>query len=256
MNGNTTLKDKMAARQLTIGSWLSFAYDPLCEMMAKAGFEWLTIDMEHTAIDFSQAERLIRIIDLAGCTPLVRVGSNDPLLIKRALDSGAAGIIAPMISNAEDAKALVSAVYYPPRGTRGVGLYRAQEYGTGFDKYRTDAISKLVVVVQIEHIDAIAQLPDILAVDGVDGFLVGPYDLSASLGEPGNFEHPDFLQAIESIHSMAKMKAGGFHVVHSNREELKQRIDEGYSLMAYGDDMIFMAEKLALEAAFVQNLLI
>ncbi len=255
MKNTSTLKQKMAARELTIGSWLSFAYDPLCEMMAKAGFDWLSIDMEHTAIDFAQAERLIRIIDLAGCIPLVRVGNNDPLLIKRSLDAGAGGIIVPMISSVADAEAAVSAAYYPPKGTRGVGLYRAQEYGAGFQKYQNETINQLVVVVQIEHIDAVAQLPEILAVEGVDGFLIGPYDLSASLGCPGDFSHPEFIRASKLIDEMAGIKAGGFHVVSSDHDALKTKIDAGFTFMAYGDDMVFMAEKLGEEAGFVKGLL-
>ncbi len=250
------LKDRLKKRELTIGSWISFAYPPLCEMMAKAGFDWLVIDMEHTAIDYSDAQQLIQIIDLAGCTPLVRVGGNDPLIIKRVMDIGAHGVLVPMVNSTEDARRAVEAVYYPPRGTRGAGLYRAQEYGLGFESYRDWAAGNSVVIVQIEHIDGVHNLKEILDVEGVDGFIVGPYDLSASLGQAGDFEHPSVVDALSQVQRVAadSPKVGGCHVVHSNHAELQQRIKQGFTFLAYGDDMVFMAEKLQAEAEFIRQL--
>ena len=114
-----SLKRRIAARELTVGSWLSFGYPSVCEIMATSGFDWLVIDMEHTAIDMFQAQQLIQIIDLAQCVPLVRVGENDPLAIKRAMDAGAHGVIVPMVNTAAEARKAVSAIRYPPAGTRG-----------------------------------------------------------------------------------------------------------------------------------------
>lgn len=250
------LKRKLAARELTIGSWLSFSHPALIEMMAHAGFEWLAVDMEHTAIDFADAQQAIQIIDLAGCVPLVRVGANDPLLIKRAMDAGAHGVIVPMVNSADDARRAVEAVYYPPRGSRGVGLSRAQRYGAGFPAYREWAEAHSVVVVQIEHIRAVENLDRILAQEGVDGFLVGPYDLSASLNLPGQFGHPTVAAALAEIQRALAggTQAGGYHVVHSDRDELQARIRQGYTFIAYGDDMVFFAEKSAAEGAFARGL--
>jgi 2-keto-3-deoxy-L-rhamnonate aldolase RhmA len=255
----SSLKKKLANQELTIGSWISFGYPPTCEIMAKAGFDWLVIDMEHTAIDTWQQQQLIQVIDLAGCTPLVRVGSNDALLIKRAMDAGAHGVVVPMVNTREDAMRAVSAVKYPPAGTRGVGLARAQAYGMGFEAYSKWNQAESVVIVQIEHIKGVENIDEILSVDGVDGFIIGPYDLSGSLGMPGNFTHPAMLAALEKV-SLAiqkKTKAAGYHIVHSDHEALKQKVVQGYTFIAYGDDMVFYAEKIAEEGSFLkQNILL
>ena len=250
-----SLKNKIKERKLTIGSWISFSYPPICEMMAKAGFEWLAIDMEHTGIDFCDAQQLIQIIDLAGCVPLVRVGENHPLVIKRVMDAGAHGVIVPMVNSQEDAQRAVEAVYYPPVGTRGVGLFRAQNYGLGFEEYREWAKNESIVIVQIEHIKAVENLEEILSVEGVDGFMIGPYDLSASLEQPGNFEHPAVVEALSGVKRILEKtsKIGGYHVVHSKHDELLSRIEQGYKFIAYGDDMVFFAEKLQEEASFLNQ---
>jgi 2-dehydro-3-deoxyglucarate aldolase len=250
-----TLKKRIAAGELTVGSWLSFGYPGVCEIMATAGFDWLVVDMEHTAIDVSQAQQLIQIIDLAGCVPLVRVGENDPLAIKRAMDAGAHGVIVPMVNTVEEARRAVSSVLYPPAGTRGVGLGRAHAYGLGFEKYKAWAEQETILIVQIEHIEGVKNLEAILAVEGVDGFIVGPYDLSGSLGRPGDFTHPEVAAALERVRKVMNdsPKVGGYHVVHSNQPELQARIDQGYRFIAYGDDMVFLAEKVSAEAGFAKQ---
>lgn len=251
------LKQALSGRETTIGSWLSWGFSPVTEVMAKSGFDWLVIDKEHTAIDYGEMHQMIQTIDLAGCVPLVRVGDNDPLIIKRALDSGAAGVVVPMINTAEQARRAVSAAYYPPLGTRGVGLSRAQAYGVGFPEYRERSREETVVIVQIEHVDGAANLKEILAVEGVDGFIVGPYDLSGSVNQPGNFDNPEVKAALEKIEEVMRSseKPGGIHVVHSDHELLRQRIEAGYSFIAYGDDMVFFAEKMRDEALFLAQLL-
>ncbi|MCP4220851.1 MAG: 2,4-dihydroxyhept-2-ene-1,7-dioic acid aldolase [bacterium] len=250
-----TLKRKLKNKELTIGSWLSFSYPSVCEMMVKSGFQWLVIDMEHTAIDYCHAQELIRIIDLAGCVPLVRVGGNDPLIIKRVMDAGAHGVVVPMINTKEEAERAVKAAYYPPFGNRGVGLSRAQDYGLGFKEYKDWAEKETVVIVQIEHIEGVRNLEDILSVDGVDGFIIGPYDLSGSLDLPGQFDHPSVKEALQKVERIMKdsSKPGGFHVVHSDRDGLMKRVEEGYKFIAYGDDMVFLAEKLDEEKKFLQK---
>jgi len=250
-----SLKKRLADCELTIGSWLSFGYTPVCEMMAKAGFDWLVVDMEHAAISIWQMQQLIQIIDLAGCVPLVRVGSNDPALIKRVMDAGAHGVIVPMVNSKADAQKAVDAVQYPPLGSRGVGLARAQAYGIGFEEYRKWAQEETVLIVQIEHIEGVTNLEDILAVDGVDGFIVGPYDLSGSLGVPGDFDHPSMVDALREVERYIQKghKVAGYHVVHSNHDELLSRIAEGHRFIAYGDDMVFLAEKLQEEANFLKR---
>ena len=250
-----SLKDRITARELTVGSWLSFGYPAVCEVMATAGFDWLVIDMEHTHIDMFQAAQLIQIIDLAGCIPLVRVGENDPLAIKRAMDAGAHGVVVPMVNTPDDARKAVSAVRYPPHGTRGVGLGRAHAYGLGFEQYKAWAERETILIVQIEHIEGVDNLEDILEVEGVDGFIVGPYDLSGSLGRPGDFAHPAVAEALERVRTVMNRsrKVGGYHVVHSDQAQLLERIEQGYTFIAYGDDMVFLAEKVSAEAGFARQ---
>lgn len=251
-----SLKKKMRAGELTVGSWLSFGYVQTCEMMLAGRFDWLVIDREHTCIGLDQLFGLVQVIDLGGSVPLVRVGSNDPLEIKRALDAGAHGVVVPMINTREQAAAAVESVYYPPTGKRGVGLSRAQGYGMQFEEYRSRSAEESVLIVQIEHVDALDNLEEIMALDGVDGFLVGPYDLSGSLGLPGQFDAPPVQATMNRVTNFIKTcgKPGGFHVVASDRKALQERIAAGCRLMAYGDDMVFLGEKIAAEAAFIRDL--
>ena len=133
----------------SIGSWITLGHFSIAEIMAKAGFDWLCVDLEHSVIDYSEAENLFAMIDYNDCIPFARVGSNEPLIIKRVLDAGAKGIIAPMINNVEDAKKLVESVKYPPLGKRGVGLARAQEYGFNFNEYKKNISLEIKIIAQI-----------------------------------------------------------------------------------------------------------
>lgn len=251
-----SLKKKLKSNELTIGSWISFGFTQTCEIMAKAGFDWLVIDMEHTVIDYNKCLNLIQIIEGNGVTPLVRIGKNDPLHIKRVLDAGAHGVIVPMVNSVQDAQKAIDALYYPPVGNRGIGLGRAQNYGVGFEEYKKWADKETILITQIEHIEGVNNLEKILNLERVDGFIIGPYDLSGSLGVPGQWEHPSVTQALEKVKSILieNDKPGGYHVVHSNNQELKQRIKEGYKFIAYGDDMVFFAETIAAEKDFISKL--
>ncbi|HLD98925.1 MAG TPA: aldolase/citrate lyase family protein [Bdellovibrionota bacterium] len=227
---------------MSIGSWVTLNDESIPEIMASAGFEWLVIDLEHSAIGIRNAARLIRVIDLLGISPLVRVTSNDPHQIKRVMDAGAHGIIVPMINSAQDAREAVSAVRYPPQGGRGVGLARAQGFGTSFKKYRDSIHQCAVVIVQIEHVDAIANLEAILDVDGVDGTIIGPYDLSGSVGKPGEFEDPEVRALLSRYEDVCKRKNKplGFHVVETDSALIKSKLKAGYSILAFGTDFLFL----------------
>jgi len=233
------LKEKLSGNELTIGSWITLAHPAIAEIMARAGFDWLAVDMEHSVVTMREAEELVRVIGLSGVAPLVRLSSNDPVQIKRVMDAGAHGVIVPMVNSAEEAGAAVRAVRYPPKGARGVGLARAQGYGASFKEYMDWLAREAVVVVQVEHIDSVLNLKDILAVDGVDGCIVGPYDLSGSLGVPGRFDHPSMLEAMGKILDTARAanKPAGIHVVEPDVSEFKTRISQGYTFIAYSLDI-------------------
>ncbi len=252
-----TLKEKLLKRQLTIGSWLSFDYTPIVEIMANVGFEWLVIDMEHTSITEKEALQMIQIISLSKVAPIVRVGKNDELLIKRCMDAGAHGVVVPMVLNKEDAEKAVSYVKYPLLGKRGVGLFRAQNYGLGFSEYKDWVEKNSIVIVQIEHIEAVNNLDEIMSVEGVDGFIIGPYDLSASIGFPGEFSRKEVKHALNLVKSFMNKseKPGGYHIVHSDPKQLQAKISEGYSFIAYGVDMIFFAETIEKELSNIKGLI-
>ena len=248
---NKSIKEKFRKQQVTIGSWITLAHPGIAEIMAKAGFDWLAVDMEHSVITIREAEELIRVIDLCGAVPLVRLSANDPVQIKRVMDAGAHGVIVPMVNSVAQAEQAVSAVRYPPQGRRGVGLARAQGYGSSFDKYLDWVNKESIVIVQVEHIDAVNNLEAILAVEGVDGFIVGPYDLSGSLGVPGQFDNPLMKEAMQRIETVGTVsgKVPGIHVVEPDIEELKLRIEQGYRFVAYSVDirMLDCACRSALE---------
>lgn len=233
-----SLRSKLRNNELSVGTWLSLAHPAIAEIMVKAGFDWVTIDMEHSVITVREAEEMIRIIDLGGSVPLVRLSSNDSVQIKRMMDAGARGIIVPMVNSLEDVKRAVEAVHYPEKGTRGVGLARAQGYGVNFHENLNWLKNEAVIIVQIEHITAVENIEAILSSDDVDGYIIGPYDLSASMGLHGQFEHPDVVAALKKIREtgVALKKSGGLHIVEPNPEELKSRIEEGFQFLAYSVD--------------------
>ena len=230
-------KNRLLER-LSIGSWIQLGHPAIAEIMASAGFDWLAVDLEHSTIGLREAEELIRVIDLKGVVPLVRLSSNSPEQIKRIMDAGAYGVIVPMVNSREEAQAAVSAVKYPPDGHRSIGLARAQGYGTRFSEYFDWQREHSLVVVQIEHIVAVDNLESILSVKGVDAYFVGPYDLSGSLGIPGQFEAPIYLEAMQRIHSVAERLGvpGGVHIVEPDPAQLRQCIEEGHRFIAYGVD--------------------
>ncbi len=243
------LKYILKKRKITFGSWITIGSPAIAEVMAKSGVDWLVVDMEHSALTMAQCQELIRVIDLCGKTPLVRVGENNALFIKRAMDAGAGGVIVPMVNCAKDAKKAVSAVRYPPQGTRGVGLSRAQGYGVSFKKYCQWLQKQSIVIVQIEHKDALKNLKEIFSVEGVDAFIVGPYDLSSSLGVAGDFDSPKMKDALSKIYRIAKQKriCAGYHVVFPEPNLVEEKIKEGFSFIAYSVDFLLLGENFRQE---------
>lgn len=232
------MESKSLLDRLSIGSWITLGHPAIAEIMATAGFDWLAIDLEHSVITLGEAEELIRVIDLKGLPAFVRLSSNNSEQIKRVMDAGACGVIVPMVNTTESAVSAVSAVKYPPLGTRSFGLARAQGYGPTFEDYIAWQAEGTFVIVQIEHIEAVENLESILAVSGVDGYFVGPYDLSGSLGVPGQFNHPKFLEAMDEINRLVSKtnKPGGVHIVEPDIQKLREYIAKGHKFLAYSID--------------------
>lgn len=229
----------------TFGTWQMIGNTSISEILCDSGYEWITVDMEHTGIDVSDALELIRVIDLCGKVPAVRVSCNDETVIKRVMDCGAKIVIVPMVMDKKDAREAVDAVYYPPRGRRGVGLSRAQGYGFGFDEYKEQYEEEVVVVAQIEHIHAIDNLEEILSVDGIDATMIGPYDLSGSMGSPGDFDNQVFKEALNKYENISNKlkKPMGYHIVKPTKEDVDSHIKKGYQFVALGFDTFFLGEK-------------
>ena len=230
----------------SIGSWMSMAHPSIAEILALAGYDWIVIETEHTAIDVSEVLRLIIAIEQRGSVPLVRLAWNDPIQAKAVLDSGAAGVLVPMVNTKADAELAVSMTKYPPLGYRGVGLARAQGYGINFDAYVTNANADTLLLVQIEHREAVENIEQILSVTGIDGVFIGPYDLSLSLGIPGRLNHPDILAAKQKVltATLAHGLIAGMHFVQPQTaaSDCQKAISEGYRFIALGTDILFLGD--------------
>lgn len=240
------LKQKIKSGEKPVfGTWLTLGHPSIPEIMAPAGFEFMVIDMEHSALGLSHTQDLIRSIEGQGLVPIVRVSENNRNTIKQVMDLGAQGVIVPMILNAKEAKEAVASVRYPPEGVRGVGLARAQGYGFDFEGYKKWLKKDVITILLIEHIQAVNNLESILSVEGVDATLIGPYDLSASMGFPGEFERKDAQAALKQYEMVCRKlkKPMGFHVVHPNPKKIKELRKRGFSFFPLGFDSIFLGLK-------------
>ena len=237
----TDIKSKLLNHDIIVGSWITLGHFSIAEIMADAGFDWLCVDLEHSFIDYSELAHLIAVIDRKDCIPFVRVGANNPLIIKRVLDAGARGIILPMINSMKNAKDAVDAVKYPPNGTRGVGLARAQGYGFNFDGYAETVNYETIIIAQIEHIEAVNNLEEILRIEDVDATIIGPYDLSGSIGKPGKFNDPEVHQVLKRYEETSREsgKPMGYHVIEPDYRLVMEKIDAGYTFIAFSLDTLF-----------------
>ena len=236
-----TIRTALQSGSPVIGSWMQIPDSNIAEIMGRAGYQWVAIDMEHGPVAVNQLPDIFRALELGGTLPLARVASPLPINCRQALDQGAAGVVVPMISSAAQLQAIVTECHWPPRGRRGVGFQRANVFGKFFDSYTQEAQESLVVA-QIEHIAAVNDLESILKVKGLDAIMVGPYDLSASLGMTGDFENKKYKDVLSKILEVcAEQKVScGIHVVQPDAKMLKQRISEGYTFIAYGVDTVFL----------------
>lgn len=241
-----TIRDDLRSGKPSIGSWMQIPHPSVAEIIGQAGYDWVAVDMEHGAVGAHQLPDLFRALELGGTLPLARVAQGEPKDCKQALDAGAGGVIVPMIESAEQLLRVRDACRWPPAGRRGVGFSRANLFGKHFEAYAEESQAPLLVAM-IEHASAVADLPAILAVEGLDAILVGPYDLSASMGMTGAFDRPEFVAVIEQI--LAACQSGGIpcgmHVVMPDPAMLQMRVDQGYRFLAYSIDAVFLNEVAA-----------
>ena len=200
------LKKRLQAGETTVGSWLSFADVNVAEIVAGTGFDWVLIDAEHGPFDLGGLQTVLAAFNGSRSVPIVRVAWNDPVRIKQVLDLGVDGVLVPMVNSAAEAKAAVAACKYPPAGNRGVGPRRASDYGRNTDAYTAQANDGTIVMLQIEHVDAVARIDAILAVPGIDVICIGPTDLSGTAGVLRQFDHPTVVAAIDKVIARCRAK--------------------------------------------------
>jgi len=225
---------------VAFGGWVSIGHPDIAEVMADAGFDHLVFDTEHAPLDLETVQVQLQAMSATDVTPIIRVAWNDMVLIKRALDIGAKGLVIPWVNTGEDAERAVKSCRYPPAGLRGVGPRRASRYGLDEKEYFANADKDLLIIVQIETAEAVKNVEEILSVDGIDAFFIGPSDLAASLGFLGQYQHPKAVEATEKVLRAGRKLgvAGGIYAV--SIEHAIQRVKDGFQLIAVADDVTFL----------------
>jgi len=226
--------------KFTCGSWVSLCSPIGAEVMGLMGFDWVLIDMEHGSGDYQTLLGQLQGLGASGDTvPFVRVQWNDHAVIKRVLDLGAYGVMVPGIRNADEARAAVAAIKYPPEGMRGLAGNRGAKYGQD-PNYVKEANSEIMMILQIENKEAVDNIEAILDVEGIDVAFLGPNDLSGDMGHVGQWEHPEVLEAIAQLNDAANRRNIPLGTVSRNWEAAKGFIDQGYRFMSLMGDIPFM----------------
>jgi len=235
-------KKKLQSGEAALGGWITIGHPTIAEIMAGEGFDWIAVDMEHTSIDVRAFHEIALAVKGTEVDLLARLPANDPVVAKLVLDSGANGIIVPCVNTAEEARRAVAMAKYPPEGVRGVALSRATDYGRNFAAYFQRHNEDVLVVVMLEHIEAVKNVDAILLTPGLTATFIGPYDLSASMGLPGQLEHPDVVAAQQTILEACRARGvpAGIHVVPVDPNEVQRRIEQGFRFIACGSDAGFI----------------
>lgn len=250
MLSSRDIRDRIRQGKPTVGTWLQLPSPDVAEIVARLGYDWAAADLEHGSFTRAQLPDVFRALERWGTLPFARVAAADMTMIKAALDSGARGLIFPMIESRAQLDDAIAWSLYPggrefAGGRRGVGFSRANAFGLDFAAHvdgEKGLGHDLVIVAQIEHVNALADLDGIFSHPRLDAYMIGPYDLSASMGLTGRFDHPDFLAALAQIEQKAEARgiAKGYHVVQPNPDDLRAKADQGYTFIAYGIDALFL----------------
>jgi len=223
-----------------VGTWLMSAGPATAEAMGHAGFDFLVVDMEHVPIEVADLAHILRAIGTTPADAVVRLAWNDQTLVKRVLDAGAETIMLPFVQTVAEAESAVRFTKYPPLGVRGVAaVHRASRFGAAAD-YLKRANDETCVIVQLETLEAVALLPEIAALPGIDALFVGPGDLAASMGHIGEIAHPDVQAAIERAAKMAADAGKPIGIVGPNPDMVKRFQNYGYGFTAIGSDIAMM----------------
>jgi 2-keto-3-deoxy-L-rhamnonate aldolase RhmA len=248
----TDFKTRLTNGDAFIGAFICLPSPESAELFAELGYDWLIIDTEHGPYDELTAQRMLQAVGQR-CPCVVRVPSNEDVWIKKALDIGAAGVLVPLVNTPEIALRVQRACRYAPEGTRGMGGARAHRYGIGFQDYVARANREMVAIIQAEHIEAVENIEAIANVPGIDAIFVGPYDLSASMGKPGQVKDPEVQAAIRKIRD-ATLRAGvRLGIYCSDPESAKNFVLQGYTLIGMSTDLNYLSQSAGAALAAVKK---
>ena len=236
------IRSALKASKPSIGTWMQIPSSDIAEIFsASQAYEWIVIDMEHGSFSRENLSSIIRAISLNSVLPFVRLQSNSPLSVKPIVDLGFQGFIVPMIENSEQLDQIYQSLTYPPEGNRGVGFSRSNQYGINF-KREVEGQIRPFLVAMIETKSALINLEDILNYKNLDAILIGPYDLSASLGICGNFDSEIFKNAFNKIKKSCKDYEipFGIHIVKPDSLDLKDTIRNGSTFIAFSIDSVML----------------
>jgi len=234
-----SFKENLIQHNLLIGTIITLPVPEIAEIFSATGFDWLFVDLEHSAMSIKDAQILLQAA--APQTPCaIRVPSNDDVWIKKALDIGAAGIIVPNVCTTQEAERAVRCCKYPPEGMRSVGIARAQGYGDKLQEYLSSANDDIAVIIQIEHINAVGNIQDLVKIRGIDGVFIGPYDLSASMGKMGQTTDTEVQNALSRVKQCAQQANIPLGIFGPTAEAVQPYIKDGYSLLAVGIDTLLL----------------
>jgi 4-hydroxy-2-oxoheptanedioate aldolase len=238
------LKKKMLTGNQTLSCWLHLGSPVSAEIMSLVGYDGAVIDLEHSPIDYLGATALMQAMSASNTTPIMRVPWNDQVEIKRALDTGVQGIIIPSVDTAEAAKAAVMACLYPPRGIRGVAhiLNRASSYGLESEAYLEGEARELLIICQVESLEAVSNIEDIAAVEGIDMLFVGPIDLSSSAGKIGDFDNPIFLDAAARAEQVIRESGKLLGGIPRPGDSPRDMFARGYNFVVGSSDVLLLRD--------------
>ena len=232
-----TFKRRLKAGETLIGLWAQSGHAAVTEVVADAGFDWLLVDGEHAPLEVPTIVDQLRVIEPTGTPAIVRPAWNDPVILKRVLDTGVQTLLVPYVQSAEEARRAVASSRYPPSGVRGVAAtIRANRYGRMPDYHRR-ANDEMCVLVQLETGEAVARLEEIAGVDGVDGVFIGPSDLAASLGHLGHNAHPEVRALIADACRRARAAGVPIGILAPLEADARAFLHMGFQYVAVGSDI-------------------
>lgn len=232
------MKRKLAAGEVCIGTTVTMNSPVVAELLSHLGYDWLWLEMEHTALDVEAVLTMLQATNGSDVSTVVRVPWNDKTLIKRVLDAGPDGVLIPLVNSREEAEYAVRAMKYPPVGERGAGLGRAQCYGLHMGEYLQTANDEVQTLVMIEHAQAVQNIEEILAVQGVDSVMVGALDLSGSMGLLGQTAHASVEGAVQKVLAACKKAKVPCGIITTDPETANRRIREGFTNIILGIDIL------------------